>query len=87
MLGRAQCQDAQGRQFYYSIALIVAGAIGLVDLMVFATHWTGWVVMAAGGRFIAGAIWLCDEFRNLALPQRTAPPVYGKQKNQFEENK
>ena len=54
-----------------ALSLVAVGASGLVYLMLFAAGWKGWMVMASGLIFTAGAIWLYDDFSGRAPNQRS----------------
>jgi hypothetical protein len=48
--------------FILAITLLCAGIAGIIDLLVFATRWVGWMFMGSVLLAIAGAIWLYSDF-------------------------
>ena len=47
-------------------ALVAMGGGGMIYLLLFASGWKGWMVMGAGFVFVAGAVWLYDDFKSHA---------------------
>jgi hypothetical protein len=54
-----------------ALCLTIAGAAALIYLLVFAAGWKGWIVMAAGGLFAAGVMWLYSDFIDASQSERT----------------
>jgi len=53
---------------FLALFLTVVGAGAFVFLVFFAAGWEGWMLMAAGGVFVTGVMWLYSDFTDNAAP-------------------